>query len=296
MKRRAACAWLVGCALSLSAAGPEPASLRFAISETVTRELNGNDLRAAMKTWSEAVTRQTGIRIEVEVCNSQQITQKVRSRQVDAFSVTVLEFAPLAAFTDRELTMDAEEVEEGQEYLLLVNRSSGIQTLAGLRGHSLLLYRNPRTCLDRVWLATLLASARLGAMDAFFGRVESHPKLSRVVLPVFFRQTDACIVTRRGFTTMSELNPQLAAQLLPIAVSPKLMTGFLAFHKDSPPDARRRFLSGITELHKTVEGQQALTLFGGTRLVRADVSLLRSTLDLLHFYEKLPGKVQPDVP
>jgi ABC-type phosphate/phosphonate transport system substrate-binding protein len=291
-----AAAWLICAVVPFTATGAEhvpdaaAGGLRIAVSESVAGEVNGNDLRAAIKTWAEAVARQTGVRIDAEVCTSAQLIQKIRNRQVDGFSVNILEFARIAAFADREIILDASQVPDGEEYLLLVHQSGGIQSLADLRGRSLLLYQNPRTCLDRIWLDVLLAAAHLGAADTFLGRIDICPKLSRVVLPVFFRQTDACIVTRRGYNTMCELNPQLARQLHPLAVSPKMMAGFLAFHKDSPAETRKKFLGAITEVHKSVEGQQALTLFGGTRLVRVDVSVLQPSLDLLRAYERLKGK------
>jgi ABC-type phosphate/phosphonate transport system substrate-binding protein len=265
-------------------------TLRIAVSESVAGEVNGNDLRAAIKTWAEALTRHTGVRIEAEVCTSAQLMQKIRNRQVDAFSINIIEYAQVAAYADHELVMDETQVPNGEEYVLLVHQSGGIVSLADLRGRSLLLYQNPRTCLDRIWLDTLLASAHIGAANTFLGRIESSRKLSRVVLPVFFRQTDACIVTRRGFSTMCELNPQLAKQLRVLAVSPKMMAGFLVFHKDSPVEARRKFLAAITVLGNTTEGQQAITLFGGTRLVLVDDSVLHSSLELLRAYERLKGK------
>ena len=291
-----AAAWLLWAVVPFTASGAEHISdaaaggLRIAVSESVAGEVNGNDLRAAIKTWAAAIARQTGVRIDAEVCPSVQLMQRIRDHQVDAFSVNTLEFARVSAYVDRELVMDETQVPEGEEYVLLVHQSGGVQSLADLHGRSLLLYQNPRTCMDRIWLDTLLAAAHLAAANTFLGRIESSPKLTRVVLPVFFRQTDACIVTRRGYNTMCELNPQLARQLHPLAVSPKMMAGFLAFHKDSPAETRKKFLEAITEVHKSVEGQQALTLFGGTRLVRVDVSVLRPSLEMLHTFERLKGK------
>jgi phosphonate transport system substrate-binding protein len=283
-------------ALPAGSAGGEPAgeaaplSLRIAVSETVAGELNGNDASAAMRAWADAVSRQTGVLIVPELCTSAQLAQRVRSRQVDAFSVDILEFERLSAYAAQELVVEEANLSDGQQYLLLVHQASGIRSLAELRGRSLLLYRNRVMCLDRIWLDTLLASARLGPADTFLGRLESNAKLSRVVLPVFFKQTDACLVTSKGFNAMCELNPQLAKQLRALETSPKLITAFLAFHKDSPPDLKKRFLEAIEDLHKSVAGRQALMLFGGTHLVRADVSALHSSFDLLRAYQRLKGK------
>jgi phosphonate transport system substrate-binding protein len=291
-----AAGWVFWAALPFSATGAEHVSdaavpgLRIAMSETIAGEMNANDIRAAIKSWAEAVARQTGVRIEPELCTTGQLVQKIRNHQVDAFSVNVLEFAQVAAYAARELVVEEADVVDAQEYVLLVHQSSGIRNLAELRGRSMLLYRNRAACMDRIWLDTLLASARLGTADTLLGRIESNSKLSRVVLPVFFRQTDACLVTRRGFNTMCDLNPQLSKQLQPLAVSPKLMTTFLAFHKDTLPETKQRFLAAIANLNKTVEGRQAMLLFGGTHLVPADVSLLRNGLEMLHTYDRLKGK------
>jgi phosphonate transport system substrate-binding protein len=280
--------------LPFSAAGAEhvstPLCLRVAVSESVAGELNGNDAMAAMKAWGEEVARETGVKIEPQLCNAAQLQQKIRNHEVDAFSLNILEFARVAAFADRELVVEQADLTDGLEYVLLVHQSSGIQSLADLRGRRLLLHQNRTMCLDRIWLDILLASAHLGTADTFLGRVESSPKLSHVVLPVFFRQSDACLVSQRGYRTMCDLNPQLLKQLRPLAVSPKLLTTFLAYQRDSRQETKRIFLGAITDLHKTVVGRQALMLFGGSNLVPADVSVLNSSLEMLRAYDRLKGR------
>jgi ABC-type phosphate/phosphonate transport system substrate-binding protein len=264
--------------------------LRVGISESIAGEVNSNDLRAAMKAWAEELARQTGVRIEPALCTTAQLVQKIRDHQLDAFSANFLEFERVASYADRELIVDASELPDGQEYVLLVHQASGLQSLADLRGKSLLLYQNTRTCLDQAWLDTLLSSAHLGVADTFMGRQERNAKLSRVVLPVFFRQADACIVTRRGYGTLCELNPQLARQLRILAVSPKLFPTFMAFQKGVPPETKRRFLAAVLNLHKSAAGRQALMLFGSTRLVEIDVSMLRESFELLHAYRRIKVK------
>lgn len=291
--------WLVWAALPFTAAGGEHVSgvapgFSLAVSETVAGELNGNDASAGMKAWADVVARQTDLRVEPELCTSAELLRKVRNRQVDAFSINILEFVRVARYVDPTLVIEESDATGGQEYLLLVHQASGIRSLADLRGRSLVLYQNKRTCLGRIWLDTLLASAHLGAAATFLGRVDSSPKLSHVVLPVFFRQTDACLVTRPGYATMCELNPQLAKQLRILAESPKLVTTLLAFDRDSSPETRRKFRVAITELHNSVVGRQALMLFGTAHLVPADISALHTSLELLHAYERLPGKAPLD--
>jgi phosphonate transport system substrate-binding protein len=265
-------------------------SLRIAISDSVAGEMNATDAGVALRAWSEAVARQTGVRFDASLCTTAQLVQKVRNHEVDALSANIVEFARVAAYAGHELVLDETQSPDGEDYVLLVDQSSGIQRLADLRGRSVLLYQNSRTCLDKIWLETLLAAAHLGPAETSLGRVESSPKLSRVVLPVFFRQADACLVTRRGFNTMCDLNPQLAKQLRVLEVSPKLVTTFMAFHKDCPPESKRRFLAAVTDLPKTVAGRQVLMLFGATRLVEGDVALLRPSFELLHTYERLKSK------
>jgi len=286
--------YFVWAVLPFAAAGGEPslrdAGLRIGVSASITGEMNASDAGVALRAWAEEVARQTGLRFEPELCTYEQLLLKIRNHQVDAFSVNIIEFARVAAYASRELVVDESQLPDGEDYVLLVHQASGIQKLADLHGRSLLLYKNTRTCLDTIWLDTLLASAHLGAADSFLGRLERSPKLSRVVLPVFFRQADACVVARQGFNTMCELNPQLARQLRPLAVSPKLLTTFMAFHRDCPLETRRRFLAAVSDLHNTVAGRQVLTLFGGTHLVEADTSVLRTSLELLHSYERLRTK------
>jgi len=261
--------------------------LRMAISEDIAEEVNGNDLRAAVKAWAEALAHEAGIRIEPEVCNTAQLLQKVRNHEVDSFSVNIFEFERLASYAGRDLVIDESEAPAGQEYVLLVHQSSPIRSVADLRGKSLIVYRNTRTCMANIWLDELLAAARLGSAEATFSRLESNNKLPRVVLPVFFKQADACLVNRHGFNTMAELNPQIGQQLRILAVSPKLLTTFLAFRKEAAPETKQRFLSAVLNLYKSVPGRQAMLLFGSTRLYQADVSVLRTTFDLLRRYERL---------
>ena len=91
-----------------------------------------------------------------------------------------------------------------------------------------------------VWLSTILEEGHCGSSDQFFGSVTTDTKVSRVVLPVFLGQADACLTSKAGFDTMCELNPQVAKDPL---------NGILGLsclmEEESIPDDLRRMMSLI---------------------------------------------------
>ena len=117
---------------------------------------------------------------------------------------------------------------------MVVPRDSKIEKIAELQGRHLNLYAHYRACLAQVWLDNLLVGERLPPTARFFNQITSTSKLAQVVLPVFFRQCDACLVTRSGFDIMCELNPQISKQLKIITNSPAVVAGVFCFRADVP--------------------------------------------------------------
>lgn len=271
-----------------AADAPPAVRFRLAVSESIIgNDVNGRDANLAMMAWRDTMVRESGLLVDFGVASLPQLVQAVRERRVDGFTLTTPEYLEVESYASPVLMVDERNARGGDDYLLLVHASSGIRTLADLRGKSVSTYDNPRMCLAPAWLETLLAGANLGAPQSFFGRLAVFNKLSRVVLPVFFRQVDACVVTRQGFNTMCELNPQLGSQLHVLANSPKLVTSLMAFHKDFAPGQRQKLATALSGLDKTAAGQQALTLFESSHLVTADSSLLQGTVELIQAHERL---------
>jgi phosphonate transport system substrate-binding protein len=265
-----------------------PPHFRMAVSEAIIgAAVNEGDATLAIQAWRDALAKETNVQIDVHVADKATLAREIREHQVDAFTMTTLEFFGFENYAAQRMITDDVNSKGGDEYVLLVHADSGIRDLAGLRHKSLGLYDNPQMCLAPMWLETLLASSNLGAPQEFLSRISLLNKLSRIVLPVYFRQSDACLVTRRDFATMCELNPQLGHKLRVLAASPKLIPKVMAFHKDCPPDRVRKFESVLVGLNKTAAGQQALTLFQSSRLVVVDSSLLQSALDLVKTHNRL---------
>jgi len=217
-----------------------------------------------------------------------QLKQALRDVTIDGAAVTTEEFLSLEpALQGTNLFMSAVGGRFTEVYLLLVRADSGIADLRGLRGRKIILFDNPRSSLVPLWLDVILSDNQLGASAKYFGQVLTAQKLAKVVLPVFFHQQDACIVTRRGFDTMCELNPQVRAQLRVLATSPELVpaVGFIRRGYVSP--LREALMTALYGMEKSANGAQVLMLFQIDQMQESPATLLNSARELMAAHQRL---------
>jgi hypothetical protein len=288
-------------AASFSGAGrsdePAPAKglLCLAFSSSMFTEVKVDDARAAMKAWMLAVARERGIPIDPEpkVSDSlEELSRTMRSGVVEGFAGTAEECWRLS----KEVKLDRLIVaihgdRMTEEYVVLVHRDSGMEGVAALRGRSLLVLQNPRMSLATVWLDTLLIQKGLDPSAKSCSGVTSVNKLSQVVLPVFFRKSDACLVTRRGFETMSELNPQVGKLLRVLAVSPEVVPSAFAFRSDYASPFRDQMLIEMGRLRDSPAGQQILTLLQADRVEEKPISCMAGAFELLSTHQRLSSSM-----
>jgi ABC-type phosphate/phosphonate transport system substrate-binding protein len=204
---------LAGVLAVCAGAGDAPdvgaSGIRMGMSASlISADKNENDIRAALKTWADMFSREAGFRIaylQEVVSRPDELLQRIKLGQLDAFALSTAEYQQAAAYVDRMVVIvDEAYVNGGEEYLVLVHTDSGIKKLSDLRGHNLIRYSADNMGLAPDWLVILLETASLGTPETFFSNIALNAKISRAVLPVFFRQSDACLVNRRAFETMGE--------------------------------------------------------------------------------------------
>jgi phosphonate transport system substrate-binding protein len=153
------------------------------------------------------------------------------------------------------------------ELLLLVREDSGITRIGQLRGKHLRLESGQKGTTPMQWLDSYLGARSLPEAQQFFGSISAYPKVSQVIMPVFFGKADACLASRSSFETMAELNPQLGRQLRILERSPGFATGVIAVRKDILNPARDALVEILKDMHLDPKGRQLLTLFRINRLV-----------------------------
>jgi ABC-type phosphate/phosphonate transport system substrate-binding protein len=99
-------------------------------------------------------------------------------------------------------------------------------------------------------------------------------------MPVFFRQADACIVTRQVFDLSLELNPQISRELTIISRKGKLSQGIIAVDRRLSEESKERLRQAFMTLHQTPEGAQLLMLFKVRKLVPYEAGYLKGTESL----------------
>ena len=260
-------------------------SFRVGFSSTLFSDVNENDAKAAVKVWGQTIAKERGVPTDPEpriFHDTPELLQALRNKQVDAFGISLVEYAA----ANGQMNFDHLFVTYGtghnrEQYLLLVRRDSKLEQVSDLRGRSLIFRQASRDCLAQPWLDTVLIQAGARPSVEWLGKLTRSPKLSQLVLPVFFRQSDACVVTRAGYETMCELNPQLGQQLKAIATSSEMVPIVLCFRADYAPAFKEQLFAGLRDLHKTAAGLQVLTIFQTDKIAEEPAACLDSALKLL---------------
>jgi ABC-type phosphate/phosphonate transport system substrate-binding protein len=266
------------------------APVRLAISESLVTDVNINDARAAMEIWLRRMMVDLNVVIEINpkvFDTTQEILRRARSGQLDAVALNVVEYRQIADVLDSSQVMAEAGAAAQEQYILLAKRNSGIQRLGDLRGHRLMMLKAPKMCVANPWLSTILDEGHFGTSEQFFGSVTVDTKPARVVLPVFFGQTEACLTSKRGFDTMAELNPQVGKDLTAIARSPEMLVTFYVFRKNYHGLNREKFAKVYSAVHNNVAGRQLATLFQFEDLVVRDASCLTPALAVLDLAERI---------
>lgn len=289
--------WLVLCLCTVvllsgsGAAEPNLSPLRIGLARNMFSDMNENDAKASIKVWGQLVAKRSNCPHDLTTHifrNYDELLQSLKEKKVDAVGLLTTDFdrlhrkTPLAPIFLPYLAGKSTE-----RYILLVHRDSPIKSLADLRRSNIQLLSNANASLAPLWLDVHLNQQGYPMASRFAGKISPNTNLSKVVLSVFFRQYDACVVTRSGFNTMSELNPQLSKQLIVLAESPEFVAGLFVFRADYNPPFKEQLIASISNLQKTPPGRQILTIFHISELRIQPLASLETSLNLIEKHRQI---------
>lgn len=268
---------------------PAMEDLRIGVSQASFGKVNPNDATAALKAWAAAFIREGNLKMTVQVEILKSVAEMRRAFEKDfvqALSVTSEEFVELG---DRPeyVFLNAKQDSCSWHYVVVTHREGNVNSLQGLKGQRLARHVSPITSPSLPWLETTLHDLHLGRASDVLSEIVEMDNPSKSVLRVFFRQSDACLITTQAFDLVCELNPQLHRQLRILASSPPYVSGLFYFRDSYASPHRARIEASILSLHTTPVGQQVLTVFQGTRMEKHPLSYFDDTRHLYERYAKL---------
>ncbi len=280
------------CLLILLAAVPCGWSncLRVGFTESYFSGLNQDEAMSAMTIWFESIIRRRGYTLESEAIiypNKEQMADALRNAEVDI----IVAHTPATIYLNDIGLVEPQFISqrngrEEEKYLLLVRRDRAISSISDLHRKSVIMQTNPRTSLLPAWFELLLQDAE---GSGTVPNVTAAAKASKVVLPVFFRQADACLVSRNGYNTLTELNPQLGQELRILKESPGYVSSAICLRKNFDSALLDDVLQGLAELHLDPHGRQVLMLFKIDALIPYEDHHMENVKTLLQQISSVPA-------
>lgn len=189
--------------------------------------------------------------------------RRIRERRLHGLSITSLDYIVLRDLVLVEPLFVASGLPDTplEPFVLLARKGIEIDSFLDMEQDRLLVENNSRWDVGRIWLETALNSVGLPQSDILFNRIDSATKPARVILPVFFGQADACLVSQSAFDTMVELNPQIGEKLHVLLRSPGFLRHLICVVDFLDPKFVKKMRENVANMHTTSDGKQLLTIF-----------------------------------
>jgi ABC-type phosphate/phosphonate transport system substrate-binding protein len=260
--------------------------VRFAISPgTLEANANPDDVLAAAKIWAATLGTSTGGWSQSDAKIYRDISSLVADTKNGYLDIIALSTEEYLSF---EGSLRAEPVftyvQSGQvelEYIIIAHQDSGFRTTADLRKKKVSIAKGGRNSMIPLWLDVLLFDSKLPSKESFFQEIKEVTKTSQAILPVFFKQIDAGVVTRVAFDATVALNPQIGKQVKIITASPKLVPMVTCFSAFLNPGRKKLFIEQALKLHENPKGLQSFNVFKLERLVPWEPRYFDSMRDLM---------------
>ncbi len=244
-------------------------------------------VKAASTPMVETLSRKHGLSYSlVSFPSPKKLSQEMKAGQIEIGSTTSMEYIKMAE-TIKLVPLAIKQIADKTTFklLLLVHRSSGIKELSQLKGKSISIYN--RDPIHQEYLDVILGREGLKGAGSFFSTIKQRKKAKSTVLDVFFKQTDACIVSEMVFSISAELNPQLKKRLNILTTSKPFANDILFAISGLPQDHMERIKKALVGIHEEPEGKQLMLISRAQRYVLAKDADLSSLRELWQAYKKL---------
>lgn len=213
----------------------------------------------------------------------EEIITDLKNKKLDAIGLPVIDYLAIKSENLLDPVVIANIGNQVFErYLLLVNNLGGIKSFNELRNKKVIIGSSHMGSVAKLWLEKLLLENNYAQTEQYFADVKHISKASKVVIPLFLSQIDACVISQSAYKTMVDLNPQLGNQLTALETSPKFANNIFCMRNGLGEDEyNTQIRNSLTDMANNTAGHQLLKLFMINRLEPIKPDDLTNTMDLV---------------
>lgn len=272
-----------------------PFHLRIGFSEKSFVNVPRDDIRVAVQVLSRKVAKKSVGSAESKIYDSQaEMERDLKTKTLDVVALTPEEFINLREGRLLEPLMTTMSGNSHEfRLLLLARKDSRFRRVADLRRRQLSIPSSTAQygSMYQTWLTTLVMREGASSPQAYFSSIRETRNAPQALMSVFFRQADACIVTDQTYALTSELNPQIARELVALASYDRLAGGLVAIRHDLPEERKQRVRKALATLHEDQEGRQMFVMFQLSRLIPFRSDHLKGMESLSAEYQNLRARM-----
>lgn len=283
---------MINCSLALAEVKNNVEYLNVGYTKSLLSEVDFKDAQVAMDLWVKELSKDSKNPLHprsILINDLPSLVRAINAKEVDVLGLSCLDYFKIKDQVNLEPAMVAIIAgKPSKEFSLIIRKDKNLKNLHGLKDMKLLVgEERPANGVPLMWLDTFLVKQGIPGSKKLFGNIKEVDKVSQAVLPVFFKQADACLVSRSGFETMAELNPQIGEQLEIVATSPEFVLGGVFFRKDFREDIKKLITDTCMKFCTYPSGKQIVTLFKAEAFSPFKQSYFTSLLDLTKEYNQL---------
>lgn len=279
-----------------AAAGPKSTAdeeFRVGFTTGIFPDVDPQDAQVAMQLWTRQLASSVGLTTKAKTLiftRTEDLLAAVNRGEMTIVSLSAMEYLRIrstAAMTPALISQNS--IGSKRRFLLITRRDSRVRTIRDLRGKTLTLPSRKKYSAGHIWLDVLLLKSGLPDAQIFCGQTSEATIASQAIMGVFFKRSDAAVVSRSALETSIALNPQLGQQLQVLTESPPLLGDLSCITNAVSPARRRAIEQAAVRLHETTTGKQLFTLFQMDRVIPFHPEHLTELEMLLKERERLAG-------
>lgn len=193
-------------------------------------KVDRSDLKYTLDAWADNFGSDRYPLIKVTTFeNEARFKQSLSAGTLDLGVIYSYQYETVSELKASPQYLVGRDVEPLVEFILLVRGDAGIDSAHDLKGKKIIVNTGRRGKLPLMWLRRFMLSEGVNEDTEIFGDVEYAADSFNSIAPVFFKNADACVITRREFQENAMLNAELVQKLHDVASSLNMPTRVLLF-------------------------------------------------------------------